>query len=85
MVMNLLRPLEEITGIKEVHFVSTDEDHFPYLRFLEKSMTGVKGYFGSQHSSHWYYWDFMRTVEDKTEQAEAGNKLAQILKIKPCY
>lgn len=85
MVMNDLRPLEGITGIKQVHIVSRDKDHHPYLRYLEKSMMDKNE--GFQRRGQW----LLRLIrgsflqEDPTEHIRLGNDLARILKVTPCY
>ena len=83
--MNLLQPLQEVTGIKYVHIVSTDEDHFPYLRYLEKSMMGQNKGFVKQSISTYQLQLAYLDVKDKTKQAKVGNELARILQVKPCY
>ena len=83
--MNLLKPFHYMTGIKKVHIVSTDQDHFPYLRYLEKAMTGhTIMYFGKTPDGFWLYGGYKEDKDDP-KQAKAGNELAEILKVKPCY
>lgn len=85
MVMNIFRPMQAVTGLKHVHIISTDKDHFPYLRYLEQSMMDQNvGFEREGRPAQWLRYTY-EDVEDKTEQAKVGNELAILLQIEPCY
>ena len=84
MVMNDFRPLQTVTGIQQVHIVSTDKDHLTYLRYLEKSMMDQNDAFARMPKAY-ARWLFFQSKQEKSESSEVGNALAGVLRVNPCY